>query len=82
MYGMYVNYRDSRRSGPAPGGALFEDASLYASASHVTALSPRPGRCGAAVDAAVGAAGSAGAADFDGGNDVEEVDEPWASHFE
>lgn len=79
---MYANYRDSRRSDPAPGGALFEDASLCTFVFHVGALSVRPGRNGAAVDAAVGAAGSAGVADFDGGNDEEGVDEPWASHFE
>lgn len=64
---LYANYRDSRRSGPAPGGALFEDARFCASVFHVAALSPRPGRCGAAVDAGADVVGSGcGCGGFDG----------------
>lgn len=66
---------------------------MCVSVFHVTALSPRPGRCGTAVDAGSGCCcgfdgcfvelpvngtGSADAEDFDGD---DELDAPWASHF-
>lgn len=47
---------------------MFEGGNLCASVFHVTALSPRPGRCGTAVDAGVGAidATGSGCGGFDG----------------
>jgi hypothetical protein len=74
-----THYRDSRRSGPVPGGGRLEVGSLCASEFHVTALSF--GGRGAAAAAAVqgdggGLDGSFADIPDDGAGGADESDAP------
>lgn len=69
-----THYRDSRRSGPVPGGGLLEVGSLCASEFHVTALSF--GGRGAAEGDGGSLDGSFADIPDDGAGGADELDAP------